>query len=123
MGFSRRFVLSGALASFATGWARSGPPVDRPQTEWDLEVNSVEVNFSGTRRTAVTVNGQVPGPLLRWPEGEAITVRVRNRLAVPTSIHWHGVIVPADMDGVPGLSFSGIPPGETFVYRFKVNQA
>ena len=111
----------------ATGWALTGSAVagsiPAARTDFDLEVNSVEVNFTGARRTAVTVNGQVPGPLLVWPEGETVTVRVKNRLTVPTSIHWHGVIVPSDMDGVPGLSFAGIPPGETFVYRFRVNQA
>jgi len=134
----RRFVrgLSGALATaalsssggIATGWALTSassrkPGVPKPSTEYDLDVRSVEVNFTGNRRTAVAVNGQVPGPLLVWPEGETITVRVTNHLTVPTSIHWHGVIVPADMDGVPGLSFAGIPAGETFVYRFRVNQS
>jgi FtsP/CotA-like multicopper oxidase with cupredoxin domain len=131
----RRFVtgLSGTMAAaalssgtVATGWALSSPSAgnsDVPQTDFDLEVNSIEVNFTGKRRTAVTVNGQVPGPTLIWPEGETVTVRVRNRLSVPTSIHWHGVLVPADMDGVPGVSFNGIPPGETFVYRFRVNQS
>ncbi len=68
------------------------------------------MNFTGARRTATAVNGQVPGPVLRWREGETITVRVTNRLAVPTSIHWHGIIVPFEMDGVPGISFAGIPP-------------
>src|SRR6185312_1149330 len=110
-----------------TGWAlagsSSGRSIPLAQTEFDLEVSSIEVNFTGARRKAVAVNGQVPGPLLVWPEGEIITVRVKNRLTVPTSIHWHGVIVPSDMDGVPGVSFAGIPPGETFVYRFRVNQA
>jgi FtsP/CotA-like multicopper oxidase with cupredoxin domain len=128
----RRFVtgLSGTLAAaalssgaVATGWALSSPSDDVPQTDFDLEVDSIEVNFTGKRRTAVTVNGQVPGPTLIWPEGEIVTVRVRNRLSVPTSIHWHGVLVPAEMDGVPGVSFDGIPPGETFVYRFRVNQS
>lgn len=127
--------LSGALATaalssgggIAAGWALAGVSPGRSmqlaRTDFDLEVSSMEVNFTGARRTAVAVNGQVPGPLLVWPEGEIITVRVKNRLTVPTSIHWHGVIVPSDMDGVPGVSFAGIPPGETFVYRFRVNQA
>jgi FtsP/CotA-like multicopper oxidase with cupredoxin domain len=128
----RRFVrgLSGALAAAALPYtygrtagsvAAAGSVLTG--TEFDLEVNSLEVNYTGERRIATSVNGQVPGPLLRWREGDIITVRVANRLHVPTSIHWHGVIVPADMDGVPGLSFPGIGPGETFVYRFRLNQS
>jgi CopA family copper-resistance protein len=86
-------------------------------------VGELPVNFTGKSRIATAVNGQVPAPLLRWRQGDTVTIRVTNRLSVPTSIHWHGLIVPADMDGVPGLSFSGIGAGETFTYRFKVNQS
>lgn len=135
----RRFVrgLSGALATaalppggVAAGWLLTGAASAQATaagtvlsgTEFNLEVNTLEVNYTGARRVATAVNGQVPGPLLRWREGDTIIVRVTNRLTVPTSIHWHGVIVPSDMDGVPGLSFAGIAPGETFVYRFRVNQ-
>lgn len=71
---------------------------------------------------ATTVNGQIPAPTLRWREGDTVTLRVTNRLPVASSIHWHGILVPAEMDGVPGLSFNGIAPGETFVYRFPVKQ-
>lgn len=92
-------------------------------TRFDLEIGELPVNITGTPRTAVAVNGQVPGPQLRWREGDEITLRVTNRLKVATSIHWHGLIVPADMDGVPGISFHGIAPGSTFTYRFRVNQA
>jgi len=92
-------------------------------TEFNLEISAREVNFTGSRRTATVVNGQLPAPLLRWREGDLVTLRVSNRLSVPTSIHWHGVIVPADMDGVPGISFNGIGPGKTYVYRFRVNQS
>jgi FtsP/CotA-like multicopper oxidase with cupredoxin domain len=60
---------------------------------------------------------------LYWKEGDTVTIRVTNRLGVPTSIHWHGLILPADMDGVPGLSFAGIGPGETYTYRFPVRQS
>ena len=81
------------------------------------------VAFTGRPRLAHAVNGHAPGPLLRWKEGTEVTLRVTNRLAVPTSIHWHGILVPAAMDGVPGLSFPGIAPGETFTYRFPVRQA
>ncbi|WP_273886456.1 multicopper oxidase domain-containing protein, partial [Serratia liquefaciens] len=60
---------------------------------------------------------------LRWREGDTVTLRVTNRLREPTSIHWHGIVLPFEMDGVPGISFHGIPPGETFTYRFKVRQS
>ena len=123
----RRFVsgLGGLLTAAALpSSGRAGQPnTVLTGTDFDLEVSSLEVNFTGVRRIATAVNGRVPGPQLRWREGDTITVRVKNRLAVPTSVHWHGVLVPADMDGVPGLSFAGIPPGETFVYRFTVNQS
>src|ERR1700761_2477465 len=125
----RRFVqgLSGVLATAAVP-SRGALAGDERRavlsgTEFDLEVSAIPVNFTGSRRMATAVNGQVPGPLLRWREGDTITVRVKNRLDVPTSLHWHGVIVPSDMDGVPGLSFAGIPPRETFEYRFRVNQS
>src|SRR3546814_21128860 len=71
---------------------------------------------------ATTVNGSLPAPTLRWREGDAVTIRVKNRLNETTSIHWHGIILPFQMDGVPGISFSGIPPGETFTYRFRLQQ-
>jgi FtsP/CotA-like multicopper oxidase with cupredoxin domain len=125
----RRFVqgLSGALATAALPSGRVAAGVDRRTvssgTQFDLEVSALEVNFTGARRLATALNGQVPGPLLRWREGDTVTVRIKNQLTVPTSLHWHGVIVPSDMDGVPGLSFAGIGPGETFEYRFRVNQS
>src|SRR3546814_20648958 len=71
-------------------------------------------------RPATTVNGSVPGPRLRMREGTTVNLRVTNRLRVPTSIHWHGIILPFQMDGVPGLSFSGIAPGESFLYQFQL---
>jgi FtsP/CotA-like multicopper oxidase with cupredoxin domain len=125
----RRFVqgLSGVLATAAVPSGRVAAGVDPHTvlsgTQFDLEVSALEVNFTGARRLATALNGQVPGPILRWREGDTVTVRVKNRLTVPTSLHWHGVIVPSDMDGVPGVSFAGIGPGETFEYRFRVNQS
>lgn len=92
-------------------------------TQFDLEIGELPVNFTGSKRIATVVNGQLPAPLLRWREGDLVTIRVTNKLAEPTSIHWHGFILPADMDGVPGISFHGIAPGTTFTYRFRVNQA
>lgn len=91
-------------------------------TEFNLTIGESAVNFTGKPRMATTVNGSLPGPTLRWREGDTITIRVTNHLAVATSIHWHGILLPFQMDGVPGLSFDGIAPGATFVYTFKVKQ-
>lgn len=90
--------------------------------EFHLTIAQTPVNFTGRPRMATTINGSIPGPTLRWREGDTVTLRVTNRLNEPTSIHWHGIILPYQMDGVPGISFPGIAPGETFTYRFKVEQ-
>ena len=126
----RRFVqgVAGAvLAALGTRhlrWAAAAsPPPVLTGTDFNLEIGALEVNFTGRSRLATVVNGQLPAPLLRWREGDLVTLRVTNRLPAPSSIHWHGMIVPADKDGVPGLSFDGIAPGETYVYRFRVNQS
>ncbi|MGE5175601.1 MAG: copper resistance system multicopper oxidase [Hyphomicrobiales bacterium] len=92
-------------------------------TEFDLEIAPAAVNVTGAPRLATLVNGMIPGPTLRWREGDTVTIRVRNRLNTPASIHWHGVLVPTGMDGVPGISFPGIPAGDSFTYRFKVRQS
>jgi len=89
---------------------------------FDLDIGYKTVNYTGRERPATAINGSVPGPILRWREGDRVTLRVTNHLAHDTSIHWHGVILPADMDGVPGISFDGIKPGETFTYQFDVRQ-
>ncbi|KAB0483829.1 copper-resistance protein, CopA family [Pseudomonas reinekei] len=91
-------------------------------TEFDLFIGETPVNITGNTRTAMTINGGIPGPQLRWREGDTVTLRVKNRLKDMTSIHWHGIILPANMDGVPGLSFHGIEPNGTYVYQFKVKQ-
>ncbi|WP_097303338.1 copper resistance system multicopper oxidase [Pseudomonas chlororaphis] len=105
-------------------WARSedGQLPALSGQQFDLFIGESQVNYSGTSRTAMTINGGLPGPLLRWREGDTVTIRVRNRLQEDTSIHWHGLILPANMDGVPGLSFHGITPGGLYEYRFKVQQ-
>ncbi|MGI8842015.1 MAG: copper resistance system multicopper oxidase [Caulobacteraceae bacterium] len=90
---------------------------------FDLTIAQTPVNITGRARMAITVNGMAPGPVLRWREGDTVTLNVANRLGEPTSIHWHGIRSPADMDGVPGLSFRGIMPGETFTYRIPIKQA
>jgi CopA family copper-resistance protein len=92
-------------------------------TEFQLEIARMPFNITGMARSAVAVNGQVPAPTLRWREGDTVTLAVTNRLSEPTSIHWHGILLPNPMDGVPGLTFRGIAPGETFVYRFPVHQS
>ena len=92
-------------------------------TEFDLAIGPLPVNYTGAPRIATAVNDQVPAPTLYWNEGDTITIRVTNRLPTVSSIHWHGILLPAEMDGVPGLSFSGIEPGQTFTYRFDVKQS
>jgi len=100
-----------------------GQPTVLSGTEFDLTIDSMSVNFTGKRRTAMAINGSIPGPLLRWREGDTVTLRVRNRLPHDTSIHWHGILLPANMDGVPGFSFAGIAPDGMYEYRFKVVQS
>ncbi|MEO5624264.1 MAG: copper resistance system multicopper oxidase [Dokdonella sp.] len=129
----RRFVegvaLGGALAGLglfrAPAWALTGigQPNVASGTDFALEIGQTPVNYTGAPRFATTVNGSVPGPILRWKEGTTVTMRVTNRLRAATSIHWHGILLPFQMDGVPGISFDGIAPGETFVYRFPVKQS
>jgi len=92
-------------------------------TDFHLEIAETPANFTGAPRMATTVNGMLPAPTLRWREGDTVTLRVTNRLKEDTSIHWHGILLPTGMDGVPGLSFPGIRPGETFNYRFEVRQS
>ncbi|MDQ8036384.1 MAG: copper resistance system multicopper oxidase [Pedobacter sp.] len=89
----------------------------------DLVIGEQRVNFTGRLRTAITVNDSLPAPTLRFREGDKLILRVRNTLEEDTSIHWHGFILPANMDGVPGLSFHGIHPGETFTYEFPLKQS
>ena len=116
-------------ASILPAWARSGIAADvsgeRPVAgrTFDLNVAKQRVQVGGRSGNAILVNGQLPAPLLRWREGDEVTLRVTNRLKVDTSIHWHGILLPYEMDGVPGISFPGIRPGETFTYRFPLLQA
>lgn len=92
-------------------------------TRFNLDIAPLAVNFTGRPRMATAINGTIPGPLLRWREGDRVTIRVTNHLKETTSIHWHGLILPYTMDGVPGVSFDGIQPGETFVYQFDIQQS
>jgi len=90
--------------------------------EFFLTIDYTKVNITGNHAIATTVNGQISGPTLVWQEGDTITLHVTNKLKKSSSIHWHGIILPPAMDGVPGISFEGIPSGETFTYKFKVQQ-
>jgi CopA family copper-resistance protein len=122
-------LAAGGVLAVAGSWplrpasgAIQAPAVMRG-AELDLVVGEAAVNFTGRTRVATVVNGSLPAPILRWREGDTVTIKVRNELATQTSIHWHGILLPASMDGVPGLSFDGIAPGETFTYRFPVRQS
>ena len=129
----RRFVkgLSAAsmlasLGVISPSLLKAAPSLSVPVLEgpvFDLEIKEVAVNFTGKPRIATAINGSVPAPTLRMREGDTVTIRVSNRMSVTSSIHWHGLILPTDMDGVPGLSFAGIAPGETYVYTFLVQQS
>ncbi len=116
-------LLKPVWAGESTGQTATGMAPVLTGTEFDLTIAETAVNYTGTPRMATTINGSIPAPILRWREGDTITLRVTNRLPVSSSIHWHGIILPYQMDGVPGISYTGIAPGETFVYRFKVRQS
>lgn len=133
----RRFVQGIAAGGVIAGllpkqlWAAevAKPSSVLTGTEFNLEIGELPVNFTGKARTAITVNGSLPAPLLRWRQGDTVNLHVANRLPVnspfgnSTSIHWHGIILPANMDGVPGMSFNGIPQGESYHYQFHLNQS
>lgn len=90
---------------------------------FNLSIEKIAVNITGNPSIAKTVNGMLSGPTLRWKEGDTVTINVTNNLNEDTSIHWHGIILPPAMDGVPGISFDGIKPGETFTYTFPIVQS
>ena len=98
-------------------------PVSAFAATYDLVIDRTDVAIEGQMRRVFSINGQIAGPTLRWKEGEDVTINVTNRLNEDTSIHWHGVLLPYYMDGVPMVSFAGIKPGTTFTYRFKVRQS
>ncbi len=132
----RRFVQGLALGGVVAGsglWRASDALAAVPRTlaaselrgtDLSLAIGRSTVDFTGRARSAVTVNGSLPAPILRWREGDTVSIRVANTLADEmTSIHWHGILLPSNMDGVPGLSFDGIAPGEAFQYRFQLRQS
>jgi CopA family copper-resistance protein len=119
--------LAAGIDGLLPGWAKSARAVEAlAATEpnvFDLVIGAAPWDIDGKSGKATVLNGTVPGPLVRFREGEDVTIRVRNDLAVDTSVHWHGVLVPADMDGVPDVSYPGIKPGETFTYRYRLKQS
>ncbi len=128
----RRFLAAGGaalLAPLLPAWARSGTSgitADLPTLTGNdiaLRVGRTTFCVGGRTGTAVTVNGTVPAPLIRLRQGQDVRIAVTNALDEDTSIHWHGVLLPFQMDGVPGVSFPGIRPGETFVYEYPVRHA
>ena len=131
----RRFVQGLALGGLATGLGLNARPLLAAGTsaatvhpvlsgtDFNLNIGHQVVNFTGKEKLATTVNSSLPAPILRWREGERVRLKVRNSLDTDSSIHWHGIILPTEMDGVPGLSFDGIAPGETFTYEFDVQQS
>jgi CopA family copper-resistance protein len=134
--FSRRTFVTGLAAGglvTGTGAGRAlraqvlpvthGDPMVLQGPEFSLEIGEMPVDFTGRPRTATVVNGSLPAPLLRMREGDTVSLRVHNRLRHMSAIHWHGMILPANMDGVPGLSFHGIEPGDSYLYEFKVQQS
>jgi CopA family copper-resistance protein len=136
---SRRRFIQGLAAGGAVvglglwpkqGWAAKPPgrPAVLTGTQFDLTIGETPMNLTGLTRPAITVNGSLPAPILRWREGDTVTLNVSNALPEgsihghQTSIHWHGILLPANMDGVPGLSFNGIQRDETYRYQFPVRQ-
>ena len=102
----------------------SAPPLLQGATvEYDLTIARQAVNITGKPAEGMTINGVSPGPTLRFREGDLARIRVHNRMDEDTSIHWHGILVPPGMDGVPYLSFPPIRPGETFTYEFPIRQS
>ena len=132
-GFIRAGATLGALAgldAFIPRYARAGGDLAAARPEVldgsagpiDLAIRRVSAEIGGRMGTATTINGSLPGPILRFREGDEAILRVTNELDEDTSIHWHGILLPNGMDGVPGVNFAGIRPGETFEYRYPIQQ-
>ena len=116
--FAYADARSSAVPSTTTAQARGAA-----ERVVDLVIDRLDLPIDGRTAHAIAVNGTVPGPIVRFREGETAVLRVTNRLEEISSIHWHGILLPPEMDGVPGVSFAGIRPGETFTYRFPVRQS
>lgn len=112
----KRLILAAAFACLPVG-------ANALAGEYNLTIDQQDVDVGGRHGQSLTINGQLPGPTLHFKEGEHVVIHVTNKLKEDTSLHWHGFLLPADMDGVPDFNnFPGIKPGETFTYSFKVRQ-
>lgn len=90
--------------------------------EYELTIEKKSITIQGKTSHGMTINGSIPGPVLKFTEGDFANIKVHNKMDVNTSIHWHGILVPPDMDGVPYISFPPIEPGKTFIYEFPIRQ-
>ncbi len=137
LGWSRRrflrttagAALLGGVERLLPGYARTGlmgasaAPGSESGREVNLRIRRHALAIGGREGSVTSINGVLPGPLVRMREGDTVVLRVTNELDEDSSLHWHGLLVPAEMDGVPGVSFPGIRPGETFEYRYPVKQS
>lgn len=124
---SRRKFVAGALQLSALTlplprWAAAGTADTQSYDHYELQIGETPISLDGRRGMAMGVNGSVPGPMIRLREGQAASINVSNALEEPSSIHWHGLLLPSNMDGVPGLSFDGIGVGDNYHYQFTVRQ-
>lgn len=122
IGLSSALVLAKLAPAWASPLGRSYGALIQNDGPIDLLVEQSAMNVAGKSALPITLNGSMPGPLIRLREGQRARLNVTNALKTDTSIHWHGIILPENMDGVPGISFPGIKPGETFNYEFDVTQ-
>ncbi|HSH13155.1 MAG TPA: multicopper oxidase domain-containing protein, partial [Desulfurivibrionaceae bacterium] len=118
MAFAFKTRLPAALAILLATSSVSPAAV----TEYDLAIEQRQISITGKPTDAMTINGTIPGPTLRFRQGDLARIRVRNGMKAETSIHWHGILVPPGMDGVPLISFPPIAPGQTFTYEFPIRQ-
>jgi len=125
--FVKGVAVASALASGVVPLSAKMSPLNKKHDlygkKFALTIGRTSVNLTGTPAMATTVNGQISGPTLHFKEGDTVTISVYNSLNVDTSIHWHGLILPPAMDGVPGISFDGIKPKETFTYTITLKQS
>tara|TARA_R110002050_G_scaffold1244_5_gene8740 strand:- start:25369 stop:27171 length:1803 start_codon:yes stop_codon:yes gene_type:complete len=122
LGLSSALILAKLAPAWATPLGQTYGALLHNDAPIDLLVEQLPMNVAGKSTLAITLNGSMPGPLLRLREGQRAQINVSNALKTDTSIHWHGIILPENMDGVPGISFPGIKSGETFNYQFDVAQ-